>query len=346
MPSRPSPRSSGPKRRGWTGRYRRAVSTTWRARCRRVRGSTRVLRGVALKIWRTRLPPASALPPPPGASPGTVLAAVDDGLFGPRRRSAADRSSRSAAARSAPRAGRRFRARRAAAGRRLVRDVPECRLSRRVTRRTECESLARARHRRVCAATAAWVVERVLETLAPADASWPSASPASTNATRGCCASWSLGTLRWLRRLDDVLERASRRPLAEIEPALRAPLRVAAYQLLFLDRVPAYAVVDDAVELAAPRHAPRRLVVRQRRAAPHRAATAPRRLADRLGDPGRRGGSAGDRAQPSDLPRASLARALRPPTRPSTCWPPTIARNRSTSSPFAIAAAASSWPRS
>lgn len=56
-----------------------------------------------------------------------------------------------------------------------------------------------------------------------------------------------LGSLRWLRRLDDVLERASGRPISRIDPGLLAPLRIGLYQLLFLDRVPAHAAVDEAV---------------------------------------------------------------------------------------------------
>ncbi len=57
-----------------------------------------------------------------------------------------------------------------------------------------------------------------------------------------------LGTLRWLRRLDDVIASASHRKLDDIDPALRSPLRVAAYQILFLDRIPAHAAVNEAVE--------------------------------------------------------------------------------------------------
>jgi 16S rRNA (cytosine967-C5)-methyltransferase len=57
-----------------------------------------------------------------------------------------------------------------------------------------------------------------------------------------------LGTLRWLRRLDWVISSAAGRPLRKIDKGLRAPLRIAVYQLLFLDRVSSYAVVDEAVK--------------------------------------------------------------------------------------------------
>lgn len=62
-----------------------------------------------------------------------------------------------------------------------------------------------------------------------------------------------LGTLRWLRRLDGVIEVASSRKLQAIDGALLAPLRLAIYQLLFLDRIPAHAAVDEAVSEARRR---------------------------------------------------------------------------------------------
>jgi 16S rRNA (cytosine967-C5)-methyltransferase len=61
------------------------------------------------------------------------------------------------------------------------------------------------------------------------------------------------GTVRWLRRLDAVLAAASARPPERIDPALMAPLRIGLYQLLYLDRVPAHAAVDEAVAEARRR---------------------------------------------------------------------------------------------
>ena len=57
------------------------------------------------------------------------------------------------------------------------------------------------------------------------------------------------GTERWQRSLDALVEHFARRPLAAIDPAILFILRLSLYQLLHLDRVPASAVVDDAVEL-------------------------------------------------------------------------------------------------
>lgn len=56
------------------------------------------------------------------------------------------------------------------------------------------------------------------------------------------------GVLRNRLRIDRAL--AAHADLSRSPPKVRTALRVAAYQLLFLDRVPAYAVVDDAVAAA------------------------------------------------------------------------------------------------
>lgn len=58
------------------------------------------------------------------------------------------------------------------------------------------------------------------------------------------------GVLRFRGRLDRIIAEASSRPLEQISLEVLNVLRLGAYQLLFLDRVPAYAAVDEAVELA------------------------------------------------------------------------------------------------
>ncbi|MHB8767218.1 MAG: transcription antitermination factor NusB, partial [Deferrisomatales bacterium] len=58
------------------------------------------------------------------------------------------------------------------------------------------------------------------------------------------------GVLRWRSRLDAFLARASARPLARVHPRLLQILRLGAYQLLFLDRIPSHAAVGATVELA------------------------------------------------------------------------------------------------
>jgi 16S rRNA (cytosine967-C5)-methyltransferase len=63
----------------------------------------------------------------------------------------------------------------------------------------------------------------------------------------------TLGTLRWRATIDAHLSRHLRRPLADTDPFLRNVLRVTLYQLLFLDKIPEYAAVNEAVELAKAR---------------------------------------------------------------------------------------------
>jgi 16S rRNA (cytosine967-C5)-methyltransferase len=57
------------------------------------------------------------------------------------------------------------------------------------------------------------------------------------------------GTLRWMGAIDAVLEAFGHRPLDRFDPEVLDILRLSVYQLLHLDRVPARAVVDDAVEM-------------------------------------------------------------------------------------------------
>jgi 16S rRNA (cytosine967-C5)-methyltransferase len=58
------------------------------------------------------------------------------------------------------------------------------------------------------------------------------------------------GTLRWQGAFDHIVETFAGRPAARLDPEVLAILRISIFQLLHLDRVPAAAVVNDAVELA------------------------------------------------------------------------------------------------
>jgi 16S rRNA (cytosine967-C5)-methyltransferase len=60
----------------------------------------------------------------------------------------------------------------------------------------------------------------------------------------------SYGVLRWRNRLDWALGRVSTRPLETLTPAVRNLLRLGAYQLNFMDRIPPYAAVSETVQLA------------------------------------------------------------------------------------------------
>ena len=64
------------------------------------------------------------------------------------------------------------------------------------------------------------------------------------------CTEIVYGTLRWRRHLDWRLDPHLNRPLAKLDPWVRALLRLTVYQLVFLDRVPRWAAVDEAVSVA------------------------------------------------------------------------------------------------
>ena len=57
------------------------------------------------------------------------------------------------------------------------------------------------------------------------------------------------GTLRWLAALDHIIASVSARPLAKLDVEVLQVLRLGAYQLVHLDRIPASAAVDQAVTL-------------------------------------------------------------------------------------------------
>ncbi|MGS0764650.1 16S rRNA (cytosine(967)-C(5))-methyltransferase RsmB [Syntrophomonas curvata] len=61
------------------------------------------------------------------------------------------------------------------------------------------------------------------------------------------------GTVRMLKHLDWVLNLFLRQELARQNPWLRTILRVSAYQILFMNRIPHFALVNDAVEITRKR---------------------------------------------------------------------------------------------
>jgi len=65
---------------------------------------------------------------------------------------------------------------------------------------------------------------------------------------RGLLLELTSGTMRWRGELDAILARASGRRVDDIERPVLQVLRIAAYQLRHLTRVPPHAVVDEAVE--------------------------------------------------------------------------------------------------
>ncbi len=74
-----------------------------------------------------------------------------------------------------------------------------------------------------------------LEKLSPAD--------------RALCTELVMGVLRWRSRLDEMLARTSSQKLRKLDPEVLESLRLAAYQLAFLKKIPAHAAVNESVEL-------------------------------------------------------------------------------------------------
>jgi len=66
---------------------------------------------------------------------------------------------------------------------------------------------------------------------------------------RALAAEIATGVQRWRQTLDHLIATVSKRPLAKLDPEIIEILRLSVYQLLHLSRVPASAVVDDAVNL-------------------------------------------------------------------------------------------------
>ena len=58
-----------------------------------------------------------------------------------------------------------------------------------------------------------------------------------------------MGVLRWRSRLDEAIAPASVRPLGKLDAEVLTALQLAAYQLRYLDRIPAHAAIHDSVEL-------------------------------------------------------------------------------------------------
>jgi 16S rRNA (cytosine967-C5)-methyltransferase len=99
---------------------------------------------------------------------------------------------------------------------------------------------------------AARVLERVETDAAFADAALEAELTARRLQARDAALATEVvfGTLRWQRCLDWILAPHSRRKLESLDPRVRVLLRMAAYQIAFLERVPAFAAVNDAVTMA------------------------------------------------------------------------------------------------
>ena len=69
-------------------------------------------------------------------------------------------------------------------------------------------------------------------------------------ADRNLATALVLGVLRWQIRLDHQLYALLSRPNAKLDAEIRIALRLGAFQILYMDRIPARAAIDESVELA------------------------------------------------------------------------------------------------
>ena len=120
------------------------------------------------------------------------------------------------------------------------------------------------------------VIRRVFEDEAYADRALRKATAGLDDRDRALARQLAYGTVQRARTLDHAIEIAGRRPVGRLDAAVRAALRLGAYQLVFLDGVPRYAAVNESVELV-------------RRAGLERAVPFANAVLRRLADEGRSG---------------------------------------------------------
>jgi 16S rRNA (cytosine967-C5)-methyltransferase len=93
------------------------------------------------------------------------------------------------------------------------------------------------------------VVLRVFEQDAYADRVFAGAAAGLERRDRALAQRIAYGTVQRVRTLDHGIEALGRRPVRKLDPPVRAALRIAAYQIAFLEAVPAHAAVGESVEL-------------------------------------------------------------------------------------------------
>src|SRR5581483_7982020 len=93
------------------------------------------------------------------------------------------------------------------------------------------------------------VVLRVVEGGAYADRAFAAAAGGLDDRDRALAQQIAYGTVQRVRALDHGIETFARRPLAKLDPPVRAALRTGAYQLAFLSGIARHAAVNETVEL-------------------------------------------------------------------------------------------------
>jgi 16S rRNA (cytosine967-C5)-methyltransferase len=93
------------------------------------------------------------------------------------------------------------------------------------------------------------VVRRVFEEDAYADRVLRTSAAELDERDRAFAMQLAYGTVQRVRTLDHAIETLGKRPVRKLDPAVRAALRLGAYQLAFMDSVPIHAAVNESVEL-------------------------------------------------------------------------------------------------
>jgi len=93
------------------------------------------------------------------------------------------------------------------------------------------------------------VVRRVFEDEAYADRAFTAAAAGLDARDRALAQRIAYGTVQRVRALDHAIETLGRRPVRKLDPPVRAALRLGAYQLAYLDGIPARAAANESVEL-------------------------------------------------------------------------------------------------
>jgi 16S rRNA (cytosine967-C5)-methyltransferase len=91
-------------------------------------------------------------------------------------------------------------------------------------------------------------VVRVFEDDAYADRAFPAAAAQLDQRDRALAQRLAFGTIQRVRTLDHGIEELGRRPVAKLDPPVRAALRLGAYQLAFSE-IAVHAAVNESVEL-------------------------------------------------------------------------------------------------
>jgi 16S rRNA (cytosine967-C5)-methyltransferase len=93
------------------------------------------------------------------------------------------------------------------------------------------------------------VVRRVFEDEAYADRAFGAAAAGLDARDRALAQRIAYGTVQRVRALDHAIETLGRRPVRRLDPPVRTALRLGAYQLAYLEGIPARAAANESVEL-------------------------------------------------------------------------------------------------